>query len=158
MVDGCSRSSRAVRMSGLEKHAYELYGFLLSGEKSPFLLSLDADQNQHKEKPPMTSGEEGLVVSPGGKNLAFVHTANSSNTGVYLVALTDEMMPAGPATSLHVDKSLCRGIAWDAHGRTLIVSSNRRGRFELWRVPVSRSVEPSRIDVSDDFPTDVAVS
>lgn len=129
-----------------------------SGEKSPFVLSLDGDQNGGKERPPLMSGEGGLAVSPDGKKLAFIHTVDNPNTAVYWVALTDKMMPAGPVTSLHFEKSSCKGIAWDADGHTLIVSSNRRGSFELWRVPVSRSGEPSRINVSDDLPTEVAVS
>lgn len=123
-----------------------------SGEKSPFLLSLDTDQNRRHERPPLTSGEQGLALSPDGKKLAFIHAVDSPNTAVYWVPLTNEMTPAGPATSLHLDNSLCGGIAWDADGRTLIVSSNRRGSYELWRVPVSRSVEPSRINVSDNYP------
>jgi Tol biopolymer transport system component/DNA-binding winged helix-turn-helix (wHTH) protein len=128
-----------------------------SGEKSPFLFALDADQKRHKERPPFMSGEEGLAVSPDGKKLAFIHTGDP-NTGLYWVTLTNQMMPAGPAISLHFDMSLCRGITWDADGRSLIVSSDRRGSFELWRVPVSRSAEPSRINLSDDMPIDLAVS
>jgi Tol biopolymer transport system component/DNA-binding winged helix-turn-helix (wHTH) protein len=129
-----------------------------SGEKSPFLLSLDTDQNRRHEPPPLTSGEQGLALSPDGKKLAFIHAVDSPSTAVYWVPLTNEMMPAGPATSLHLDNSLCGGIAWDADGRTLIVSSNRRGSFELWRLPVSSSVEPSRISVSDEYPIDLAIS
>jgi Tol biopolymer transport system component len=68
------------------------------------------------------------------------------------------MTPAGPARSLHFDKSRCHGLAWDVGGRDLIVSSDRRGSVELWRVPVGGSAEPSRIQVSDDLPLDIAVS
>jgi Tol biopolymer transport system component/DNA-binding winged helix-turn-helix (wHTH) protein len=128
------------------------------GEKSPFLLSLDADQNQNKGGPPLMRSEEGLAVSPDGKKLAFIHKVDFSNTGVYVLTLTDEMMPAGPPRSLHFDKGECNAIAWDADGRSLIVSSDRRGPRELWRVPVNLSVEPSRLAISDDFPEDLAVS
>jgi Tol biopolymer transport system component/DNA-binding winged helix-turn-helix (wHTH) protein len=128
------------------------------GEKRPFPVSLDADQNGSKRNPRLSDGEEALTVSPDGKKLAFIHTIDDPNTDIYVVALTDQMMPAGPATSLHFDKNSCHGIAWDADGRSLIVSSDRRGSIELWRVPVSRSVEPSRIDVSDELPLHLAVS
>jgi Tol biopolymer transport system component/DNA-binding winged helix-turn-helix (wHTH) protein len=129
-----------------------------SGEKRPFQVSLDTDRNGSKRNPPLSDGEEGLAVSPDGTKLAFIHTLGGPNTDIYVAALTDQMMPAGPATSLHFDKNSCHGIAWDADGRSLIVSSDRRGSIELWRVPVSRSVEPSRINVSDELPLDLAVS
>jgi Tol biopolymer transport system component/DNA-binding winged helix-turn-helix (wHTH) protein len=129
-----------------------------SGEKSPFLLSLDADQNGPNGNTPLTAGEEALTVSPDGKKLAFVHTIDNPNTDIYVVGLTAEMMPAGPARSLHFGNSWCHGVAWDADGRNLIVSSNRRGSIELWRVPFSRSVEPSRINISDELPLSPAVS
>jgi Tol biopolymer transport system component len=129
-----------------------------SGEKSPFPVSLDADQHRRKESAPLTSGDDTLSVSPDGKKLAFIHTIDNPNTDIYMVALTGEMMPAGLARSLHFENSKCRGIAWDADGRSLIVSSDRRGSIELWRVPVSRSVEPSPLNVSDEFPLGPAVS
>jgi Tol biopolymer transport system component/DNA-binding winged helix-turn-helix (wHTH) protein len=130
---------------------------IASGEKSPFLLSLNTDQKASEEIP-LNAGEESLSVSPDGKRLAFVHRIDHPNTDIFVVPLTDEMLPAGPATSLHFAKSLCVGIAWDADGRSLIVSSNRRGSFELWRLPVSPPGKPSRIDISDDLPLSPAVS
>jgi Tol biopolymer transport system component len=104
------------------------------------------------------SGEGGLVVSPDGKKLAFIHTLDSPNADIYIVALTNEMMPAGPPRSLHFDKGECKGIAWDADGHSVIVSSSRRGSVELWRVSVSGSGAPSLISVSDNNPADLAIS
>ncbi|MBV9226142.1 MAG: PD40 domain-containing protein [Acidobacteriaceae bacterium] len=129
-----------------------------SGEKSPFLLSLDADKKRSQEIAALTSGEGALAVSPDGKKLAFIHTLDEPDTDIYVVGLTDEMLAAGPARSLHFGNSSCHGIAWDTDGRSVIVSSNRRGSVELWRVPVDGSVEPSRIDVSDELPLSLAVS
>lgn len=131
-----------------------------SGEKTPFTLSFEAGQERREGKRPMTvmTDEEGLAISPDGKKLAFISGIDQDNASIYLVMLTKEMMPSGPARSLHFEKSRCHGIGWDADGRDLIVSSNRRGSTELWRVPVSRSAEPSRINVSDDLPLDLAIS
>jgi Tol biopolymer transport system component len=129
-----------------------------SGEKSPFALSLDTNQKPSKVDAPLTDGEEALNVSPDGKKLAFIHTIDNPNTDIYVMELTDEMMPASPARSLHFDKNWCHGLAWDADGRSLIVSSDRRGSIELWRVPVSRSSEPSLVNISDELPLSLAVS
>lgn len=70
-----------------------------SGEKTPFPLSLEADQNRNGQRPPSMSGEQqGLAVSPDGRVLAFIHTLDARNTGIYVVKLSGEMMPAGPGT------------------------------------------------------------
>lgn len=130
---------------------------IASGEKSPFLLLLDKDRKGSAEVP-LKAGEESLSVSPDGKRLAFVHTIDHPNTEIYVVPLTGEMLPAAPATSLHFSNSACVGIAWDADGRSLIVSSNRRGSFELWRVPVNPPAAPSLLAINDDLPLSPAIS
>jgi Tol biopolymer transport system component len=106
----------------------------------------------------LNDGEEGLAVSPDGKKLAFIHSIDNPNTDVYVVGLTNDMMPAGPARSLHFDNNWCHGVAWNPDGRSLIVSSDRRGSIELWRIPVNRSAEPSRINISDELPLNPTVS
>lgn len=128
-----------------------------SGEKRAFPPLLNADQNQRRERSASMEGEEGLAISPDGTKLAFIHAVDYPNTGIFVVPLNKEAMPSGAAASLHFDNSLCRGIAWDTDGRSLIVSSNRRGSFELWRVPVSHSAAPSPIHLSDSSPVDLAI-
>jgi DNA-binding winged helix-turn-helix (wHTH) protein len=66
-----------------------------SGEKTAFLLSLNADQDGRNELRPLMKGEEGLRVSPDGRKLAFIHTVDSPNSAVYIVPLTNEMMRDG---------------------------------------------------------------
>ena len=129
-----------------------------SGKKNAFALSVDGDQSGHGGPPSFLKGEEGLAVSPDGRSLAFIHTVESPNARMYLVPLNDEMMPAGPARRLHFDEGRCQGIAWDPDGRGIIVSSDRRGSFELWRVPISPSAPPSLLGVNDGDPADLAVS
>lgn len=146
-------------MAGLapERHIQIVRISVESGEKTPFVPLLDADQTQSK-RAPLTDGEQALSVSPDGKMLAFIHTLDDPDTDAYVVALTDEMMPSGRARSLHFDKNSSHGLAWDADGRSLIISSDRRGSVELWRVPISGSAGPSRLDVSDELPLSLAVS
>lgn len=129
-----------------------------TGEKSSFPLSLNADRNMLDSKMPVMSGEEGLAVSPDGRKLAFLHTVATSNTKVYLVELTNDMLPAGPARAVYTQSSFCKGISWQADGTGLIVSSDRRGPFELWRIPFSDFHELSRVNLGDDRPTDVVIS
>lgn len=129
-----------------------------SGEKSAFDVSLDADPNRGKANTALTSGEESLSVSPDGKKLAFIHEAENPSTDIYVMAISDEMTPASRARSLHFNKGSCFGIAWTTDGRSLIASSDRRGSVELWRVPIDGSVQPARIDISDEFPESPAVA
>jgi WD40-like Beta Propeller Repeat len=115
-----------------------------SGEKSPFLLSLDADQNWVKGNAPLTSGEETLSVSPDGKKLAFIHTIDNPNTDICVVALNDEMMPTGPARSLHFRKYLVPrhsvGCRWA-----------QRYRF-FWPARLNRALESPRQPFRWTFP------
>jgi Tol biopolymer transport system component len=68
------------------------------------------------------------------------------------------MLPIGRPARLNFEVSQIGGIAWEQDGRNLIVSSNRRGSPELWRIPIEPSAEPARLNVGGDDPSDVAVS
>ena len=69
-----------------------------------------------------------------------------------------DMLPIGRPRSLHFDRSYCAGIAWDPDGQNLVVSSDRQGSMELWKVPVNPRSEPVRLNVNDAGPGEVAVS
>ena len=68
------------------------------------------------------------------------------------------MLPLGPPRSLHFDSSWCAGVAWDVEGQNLVVSADRRGSMELWKVPLNPRREAARLNVSDTNPGEVVVS
>jgi Tol biopolymer transport system component len=77
---------------------------------------------------------------------------------LFVVNLSAEALPTGLPRLLHFDRGAIRGLAWTPDGDDLVVSSNRRGSMELWRVPVDSQREPVSLNVNDGNPGDVAVS
>ncbi len=130
-----------------------------SGEKTK--LKLFEDSHGVDSTGPLGSGDAGLAVSPDGRKLAFVHMIDVPNSRVFVVNLSDDMLPVGAPKSVH-DRSFVAGVAWSPNGHGLLVSGHQRvaagDNNELWRVPVDSQKEPVRLNVNDDTLTDIAVS
>ncbi len=129
-----------------------------SGEKTRIELLPEASSKRNQANLPLNSGESGFALSPDGRNLAFVQIVESPRDRLFVVPLSPDMMPAGSPRLVHFDESFIPGIAWDAEGRYLVVPSDRRGRAEMWRVPVEVRGQPVRLNLGDDHPGEVAVS
>ncbi len=104
------------------------------------------------------AGDGGIAVSPDGQELAFTHTVDAPNFVIYLLGLSAQMLPTGRPVRLRFDINQIGGLAWDRDGRSLVVTSNRRGTPELWRLPIKSSGQPVRLSVGGDDPSDVALS
>ncbi|HEX4770374.1 MAG TPA: hypothetical protein VH351_06055 [Bryobacteraceae bacterium] len=129
---------------------------LESGEKTQLNLFADSSNNSiHSNLPSIDSG---FALSPDGGTLAFIHSLDVPNSGLFVVNLSADMLPIGRPRSLHFDGSYCAGIAWDPDGQNLVVSSDREGSRALWKVPVNPRREPVRLNVNDAAPGEVAVS
>jgi Tol biopolymer transport system component/DNA-binding winged helix-turn-helix (wHTH) protein len=128
-----------------------------SGERTPFNLFTDSSTASAQGNLPGTSADGGLVLSSDGRSLAFARSGADPNSNLFVVSLSAEMLPAGPLRSVHFDRSYIRGIAWAPDGHDLVVSSDRRGSPELWRVPVDSQREPVNLNVNDGHPGQLAV-
>jgi Tol biopolymer transport system component/DNA-binding winged helix-turn-helix (wHTH) protein len=127
-----------------------------SGEKTQVTLFADSSNNRaHGNLLPIDAG---FALSPDGRTLAFAHSMDLPNSGLFVVNLSADMLPIGRPRSLHFDRSYCGGIAWDPDGHNLVVSSDRRGAMEFWKVAVDPRHAPARLDLSDANPGEVAVS
>ena len=129
-----------------------------SGERKPFTLFADSATTGGQGNLPVSSGESGLALSSDGRTLAFARSVALPDCNLFVVNLSAEMLPAGPPRSVHFDRAYISGIAWAPDGHDLVVSSDRRGSMELWRVPVDSQREPSSLNVNDDNPGEIAVS
>ena len=115
--------------------------------------------NAHRNFPTGdVNGDAGLAVSPDGRTLAFTHTVGFLNNHVFGARLSADMLPVEPARSLHFESGYCAGVAWDPDGQNLLVSADRRGSVELWKVPLNPRREPASLNVSGAAPRELAVS
>jgi Tol biopolymer transport system component/DNA-binding winged helix-turn-helix (wHTH) protein len=105
-----------------------------------------------------TNGDGGLAVSPNGKTLAFTRTLGLFEKDIYVVSLSEDMVPTGAPGRLTFDNKEIDGLAWTPDGHSLVFSSKHSGRRELWRMPASPAGEAVRLTAAGDDPRDVAVA
>jgi eukaryotic-like serine/threonine-protein kinase len=89
-------------------------------------------------------------ISPDGKYLAFISGSGFLSNDIFVVPASGGK--PRPLTSVH---SAISGLAWTADSRQIVFSSNHRGLFTLWRVPIrGGQPEPMSIPGEDgDSPT-----
>lgn len=129
-----------------------------SGERTPLNLSTDSSTGSAQGNLTEASGDGGLALSPDGRTLAFTRSVDLPASNLFLVNVSAEMLPTGLPRSLHFDGAYIGGIAWAPNGHDLVVSTDRRGPMELWRVPVDSQREPVSLNVNDGDPGEVAIS
>jgi Tol biopolymer transport system component len=123
-------------------------------------ISVESGEKRYLTSPPAvhTIGDSGIAVSPDGATLAFTRHLGAFSRDIYVLSLTADMLPRGEPRRLTFDKRGIEGVAWAADGRSLVFSSARSGRLELWRLPVAPPGPPVRVTAAGDEPRDVAVS
>lgn len=133
-----------------------------SGEKTTLKLFQDSSAHGVDSVMPLASGDAGLAISPDGRRLAFVHELDIPNSRVFVVNLSDDMLPVGAPKALNLDRSFVAAVTWSADGHSLLVSGHRRvstgDSNELWKVSVDSPKESVRLNVNDDSLGDIAVS
>jgi Tol biopolymer transport system component len=122
-------------------------------------VSVETGEKRALTFPPnRTKGDGGLVVSPDGKTLAFTRTLGLFEKDIYVVSLSEDMVLRGAPKRLTFDNKEIDGLGWTPDGRSLIFSSKRGGRRELWRIAVSPEGKPVRLTAAGDDPRDVAIA
>jgi Tol biopolymer transport system component/DNA-binding winged helix-turn-helix (wHTH) protein len=86
-------------------------------------------------------GDSSPTISPDGRTLAFVRRLTYDVADVFV-----QPFEGVKARQLTFDKRDIRGLAWISGGQELIFSSNRSGRYQLWRVKVSEAAQPRLVE------------
>lgn len=112
-----------------------------SGEPSGlFQVSLEGGEKRRLTSPPRDAwGDSDPAFSPDGWLLAFVRWGRNGVSDIYLQNIAGDTKER----RLTSDEALTWGIAWTPDGGALVVSSQRSGVQNLWRVSVSSGeIEP----------------
>ncbi len=117
--------------------------------------ALDVATGQVRALTAPPTGWEGDLTpawSPDGKRIAFTRASETAVRDIYWVSPTDP--------TVHVitdDHSNIDSIAWAADGKSILFSSNRGGKFALWKMRLSGH-EPERLPFGTEDAFQPAVS
>ena len=101
------------------------------------------------------AADRGPRFSPDGSHVAFLRVVTESR---HDVMITSTSGPPGSARALSHDAwGQVRGVEWTRDGGSVLFSSNRIGRFTLWRVALAGG-DPERVPIQDDWVTQPSVA
>lgn len=108
------------------------------------VFEIDVETGERRQ---LTEPDGGLfdarpTYSPDGRQIAFSRGKTVYSHDLFIISRN-----GGPARQLTREGRRIWGFDWLGDGRSLVFSSNRRGRFQLWRIPLAGG-EPSWIPVS----------
>lgn len=110
-----------------------------------YMESLDTLQARAITSPPAAwDGDIAPVFSPDGKKIAFIRASDNAVRDIYV-------MPAGGGEVKQVthDSHIVDSLSWLGDSNTILFSSDRGGKFALWKVP-ARGGEPERLPVGTE--------
>jgi Tol biopolymer transport system component/DNA-binding winged helix-turn-helix (wHTH) protein len=120
---------------------------------SIYMLPLDTLQAHAITTPPhVWDGDVNPAFSPNGSQIAFVRAIESAVRDIYVVPTA-----GGAPRQVTHDRRLVESLSWTADGNGIIFSSDRGGKFALWKVSL-RGGEAQRLPVGVEDAYQPAVS
>ena len=118
-----------------------------------YALDLESSKAHPITKPPsFWDGDASPQFSPDGSRIAFVRGIEGWVRDLYV---TDAS--GGEPTRLTSDGRMVSTLSWTADGKDVVFSSNRGGKFSLWRIPATGGT-PERLSVGTEDATGPAIS
>lgn len=122
-----------------------------AASSSIYQLELATLRTQPITSPPAgAEGDLAPAYSPDGKRVAFIRASETAVRDLFI-----KQLPDGPIQQLTHDRVNIDSFTWDRDSQHLIFSSNRAGRFSLWRIGLKDSV-PARMPVGTEDATQPA--
>lgn len=116
-----------------------------STPSSIYALSLDSLEAKAITSPPKYwDGDMGPAFSPDGTKVAFLRGTDAAVRDIYIMDTT-----GGEPRRLTQDDRYVNAVAWTRDSSALVFSSDRRGKFSLWRIAVSGG-SPVRLPVGGE--------
>jgi len=115
---------------------------------SLFSLNVDTLQMTPLTTPDRSwDGDYTPVFSPDGQSIGFIRDVEASVRDVYILPAS-----GGEPKRLTSDNRQVSSIAWSSDGLSIIFSSDRGGKFALWRVPaVGGAIERLPVGTEDAY-------
>jgi len=112
---------------------------------SVYALDLPTGNVRALTKPPQFwDGDASPAFSPDGSKIAFARGIEGWVRDVYVMNAA-----GGNPVRLTFDERMISSLTWTADGSAIVFSSNRAGKFSLWRVPATGGA-PSRLPVGSE--------
>ena len=107
------------------------------------------------EKRKLTSGPTFIAgfepsFSPDGRNLVFRRQTNWGHAELYLMALRSDLNPAGEPKQITFQGGGAANPVWTPDGREIVYVIYSNTSSELWRVSLSGSRSPRRLDFAGE--------
>jgi Tol biopolymer transport system component len=122
-------------------------------------VSVESGERQILTAPrPDRWGDGGLALSPDSKTLAFTNNSGFWARDIYVVPVSGDLLFTGKPRKINIDRQDIGGLAWTGDGKSLVFSSGRNGKTELWRIRPEPGSSPVRVGLTADDVTDLAIS
>lgn len=137
--------SGALSWSHDGKHLIFSDGKTATSPSRIYSLDLDSGSAHAITNPPSSwDGDASPAFSPDGSKIAFARGAEGWVREVYVMSAS-----GGAPVQLTSDGRMIANLAWSADGKTIVFSSNRAGKFSLWRIGVQGG-SPERLPVGSE--------
>lgn len=121
---------------------------------SLYMLSLASFQAVPITNPPSSwDGDLSPAYSPDGQKIAFVRALEGAVRDIYVMATGSK----APPKRLTFDNRNIESLTWDKDSQSIIFSSDRGGKYSLWRISL-KGGEPQRLPMGTEDAFEPTVS